>query len=94
MPIPLWLVLSIGASLTITYMIAQADRREGLITQAIPIGFVTALVTAGLLVIFFLDHPDADTGGTIKPTEMQRTLSLIDQGVPAPCDDRGRPISR
>ena len=91
MPIPLWFVLGIGASLTIAYMVAQADRREGLFIQAIPIGFVTALVTAGLLVIFFLDHPYADTGGTIKPTEMQRTLTLIDRGAQAPCDERGSP---
>ena len=82
-PVPLWFVLGIGASLTIAYMVAQADRREGLVIQSIPIGFVTALVTAGLLVIFFLDHPYADTGGTIKPTEMQRTLTLIDQREPS-----------
>ena len=94
MPIPLWLVLSLGALLTIGYMVAQADQREGLLIQAIPIGFVTALMTAGLLVIFFLDHPYADTGGTIKPTEMHRTLTLIDQGLPAPCDERGSPTSR
>jgi hypothetical protein len=90
-PVPLWLVLGIGASLTIAYMVAQADRRERPIIQSIPIGFVTALVTAGLLVIFFLDHPYADTGGTIKPTEMQRTLTVIDHGGPAPCDARGTP---
>ena len=90
MPPPLWLVLGIGASLTIAYMVAQADRREGVLIQSIPIGFVTALVTAGLLVIFFLDHPYADTGG-IKPTEMSRTLTLIDHGGPAPCDERGTP---
>ena len=93
MPIPLWLVLSLGALLTIGYMVAQADQREGLLIQAIPIGFVTALMTAGLLVIFFLDHPYADTGGTIKPTEMHRTLTQIDQGLPAPCDEHGRPTS-
>jgi hypothetical protein len=93
-PIPLWLVLSLGASLTLAYMVAQADRREGLFIQAIPIAFVAALVTAGLLVIFFLDHPYADTGGTIKPTEMQRTLAFIDQGVPAPCDEHGTPTSK
>ena len=92
-PIPLWLVLSLGALLTIGYMVAQADQREGLLIQAIPIGFVTALMTAGLLVIFFLDHPYAETGGSIKPTEMHRTLTQIDQGLPAPCDERGRPTS-
>ena len=55
-PLPLWFVLGIGASLTIAYMCAQADRREGVLIQSIPIGFVTTLATAGLLVVFFLDH--------------------------------------
>ena len=93
-PIPLWCVLGIGASLTIAYMVAQADRREGLLIQALPVGFVTALVTAGLLVIYFLDHPYADSIGTIKPTEMDRTLTQIERGVQAPCDEHGNPTYR
>ena len=90
-PLPLWFVLGIGASLTIAYMCAQADRREGVLIQSIPIGFVTALATAGLLVVFFLDHPYADESGSIAPTEMRRTLTLIDHGSPVPCDERGIP---
>jgi hypothetical protein len=92
-PLPLWFVLGIGASLTIAYMCAQADRREGVLLQSIPIGFVTALVTAGLLVVFFLDHPYANESGSIVPTEMRRTLALIDHGSAAPCDERGIPRS-
>ena len=65
---------------------------KGVLIQSIPIGFVTALVTAGLLVIFFLDHPYADTGGTIKPTEMQRTLTLIDRGSPLPATSAAPPF--
>ena len=90
-PLPLWFVLGIGASLTIAYMCAQADRREGLLVQSIPIGFVTALATAGLLVVFFLDHPYADESGSVAPTEMRRTLALIDHGSAPPCDERGIP---
>ena len=92
-PLPLWFVLGIGASLTLAYMVAQADRREGLLIQSIPIGFVTALVTAGLLVVFFLDHPYTDESGSIAPTEMSRTLTLIDHGSATPCDERGVPRS-
>jgi hypothetical protein len=88
-PLPLWFVLGLGASLTIVYMCAQADRREGVLIQSIPIGFVTALVTAGLLVVFFLDHPYANENGRIQPTEMRRTLTLIDHGSATPCDERG-----
>ncbi len=63
-------------------MVAQADRREGLVIQAIPIGFVAALVTAGLLLVIFLDNPYTGGNGSIKPTEMTRTLTRIDTGRP------------
>jgi hypothetical protein len=92
-PLPLWFVLGLGASLTLGYMVAQADRREGLVIQSIPIGFVSALATAGLLVVFFLDHPYSDESGSIAPTEMRRTLMLIDHGSATPCDERGVPRS-
>jgi hypothetical protein len=42
-PLPLWIVLGLGAALVITYMCAQADRCEGAVIQSITIGFVTAL---------------------------------------------------
>jgi hypothetical protein len=90
-PLSLWFVLGIGASLTIAYMCAQADRREGLLVQSIPIGFVTAMVTAGMLVVSFLDHPYANESGGIKPTEMRQTLARIDHGSATPCDERGIP---
>jgi Protein of unknown function (DUF4239) len=90
-PFPLWFVLGLGASLTLAYMVAQADRREGLFIQAIPIGFVSALATAGLLIVFSLDHPYTNESGSIAPTEMRQTLTIIDQRIAAPCDERGNP---
>jgi hypothetical protein len=90
-PLQLWFVLGIGASLTIAYMCAQADRREGVLIQSLPIAFVSTLATAGLLVVFFLDHPYANESGSIMPTEMHRTLTLIDHGSATPCDERGIP---
>ncbi len=72
-------------------MCLQADRREGRLIQAAPIGLVAALVTSGLLVVFLFDHPYADWSGNIQPTEMRRTLAFIDDGHPAPCDERGNP---
>ena len=92
-PAPLWFVLCLGASLAIAYMVAQADRRENVLIQSIPIGFITALMTAGLLLVFFLDHPYSNERGSIAPTEMRRTLTLIDHGSTPPCDERGIPRS-
>ena len=96
MPLPLWVVLGLGAALVIAYMCVQADRREGALIQAIPIGFVTAMVIGGLLVVAFLDRPYEDESGSIRPTEMRRTLELMERAeartgvaVPAPCDERG-----
>lgn len=92
-PPPLWFVLGLGAFVTIAYMCAQADPREGLLIQSIPIGFFSALVTAGLLVVFLLDHPYSNESGSIAPTEMRRTLTFIDHGSATPCDERGIPRS-
>jgi hypothetical protein len=91
MPMPLWFALAMGAVFTLSYMVAQADRRESPFIQALPIAFVSALVTAGLLVVVFLDHPYTGGSGSIKPTEMNRTLERIEKGVQAPCDEHGNP---
>jgi hypothetical protein len=91
LPMPLWFALALGAILTLSYMVVQADKRENMVIQAIPIGFVAALVTAGLLVIVFLDSPYSGANGSIRPTEMSRTLVRIDNGVHVPCDERGDP---
>lgn len=92
-PLPMWIVLGIGATTILAYMCAQADRREPALIQALPIGLVAALVAAGLLVVFALDHPYANWSGNIKPTEMQRSLATIEEGHLTPCDERGYPTS-
>lgn len=90
-PQPLWIVLGIGASAILIYMCVQADRREGAVVQAVPIVFVSALVTSAMLVVAFLDHPYRDWTGSLQPDEMRVTLTLIDEGNPVPCDANGIP---
>jgi len=90
-PLPLWVVLGIGAAAILAYMCAQADRREPKLIQAMPIALVAGLVTAGLVVVFLLDHPYAEWSGGIKPVEMQRSLATIEAGHPTPCDAQGNP---
>ncbi|BBZ28581.1 hypothetical protein MMAD_28760 [Mycolicibacterium madagascariense] len=91
LPAPLWFALGIGATLTLTYMVVQADPRENRFIQALPIACVSALMTAGLLVVFFLDHPYAGEHGSIGPTEMTRTLDHVAAGIAVPCDEDGNP---
>ncbi|MDA2891468.1 DUF4239 domain-containing protein [Mycolicibacterium sp. BiH015] len=89
LPLPLWFALGLGATATLTYMVVQADPRENRLIQALPIACVSALVTAGLLVVVFLDRPYSGNHGSVAPTEMTRTVALIDSDVDAPCDERG-----
>jgi hypothetical protein len=91
LPMPLWFALAIGAAAMLAYMVAQADRKEGRLIQALPIGFVAALVSAGLLVVVFLDNPYMGGEGSINPTEMTRTLARMEPTVQARCDERGNP---
>ena len=90
-PMPLWIVLGIGATAILTYMCVQADRREGPVVQAVPIAFVSSLIASALLVVAFLDHPYDDWSGSIEPNQMRVTLQLIDDGRDAPCDTGGLP---
>jgi hypothetical protein len=88
-PVPLWIVLGIGATAIFTYMCVQADKRESAVVQAVPIAFVAALVTSALLVVAFLDNPYGDWAGSLQPDQMRVTLTLIDDGHVTPCDSRG-----
>ncbi|MDP9168693.1 MAG: DUF4239 domain-containing protein [Actinomycetota bacterium] len=90
-PMPLWVVLGIGATAILAFMCVQADRRESAVVQAVPIAFVSALVTSALLVVAFLDHPYDDWSGSLQPDQMRVTLRLIDDGHAVPCDSRGDP---
>lgn len=90
-PLPLWIVLGIGATAVLAYMCVQADRRESALIQAVPIAFVSALVVSALLVVGFLDHPYDDWTGSLRPNEMRVTLALVDDGHVVPCDSRGDP---
>lgn len=93
----LWLVLALGAALVVGYVLVFADPRERFAVQALMTGAVTAMVISGLLIVGFLDTPFDDRSGSIRPTEMERTLQLIERGQPSvasrqlACDAGGRP---
>jgi hypothetical protein len=95
-PAPVWFILGLGAVLTIGFALLFADRREGFLVQGVLIASVCGLVSAGLLLVWFLDHPYADQSGSIKPTEMERSLAIVEheQQVSAPCNAAGAPKPR
>jgi hypothetical protein len=95
-PAPLWLVLGLGGLVTILFQLALADPRERLLVQSAMIAGVTVVVSAGLLLVNFLDHPYDQLTGSIEPTEMRQTLTMIDEAAPGlvpPCAADGAPTS-
>ena len=98
-PTPLWIVLFATAGLIVGFMMFFADSGERAIVQAALIGTVVAVMTATLLVINFLDNPYRPGVGSLKPTAMERALTVLEQerrvvgdSTPAPCDERGRAL--
>src|SRR4051812_27050236 len=65
-PTPLWLVLVLGGVVAVVLQLAMADRRERLAVQCGMIAGVAAIVAAGLLLVWFLDHPYEDRAGSIR----------------------------
>jgi multisubunit Na+/H+ antiporter MnhB subunit len=92
-----WLMLILGASVTVLYLIVFADRRERWWIQGAMMGSIAGMVVSTLLVIHFLDNPFTPGGTYIAPTEMQTTLRLFDRqlalaqdtSVSFPCNARG-----
>jgi hypothetical protein len=98
-PRPLWLVLLLGAALTIGWVILSSGRRGSFLVQAAVVASVAAMVTSALLLVEFLDHPFAEEHGSITPIEMEHTLATIveeeaDQAVEVtpPCTEEGDPL--
>ena len=96
-PLPVWIVLFLISGLIFVYVLFFADPDEGAVTQGMLMGSVTVVVTLLLLLLTFFNHPHGEGLGTLRPTAMERSLSLIqDQielaglDITAPCDLQGR----
>jgi hypothetical protein len=97
-PTPLWIVLLLGAALTIGWVILSAGREGSALVQGAVVASVAAMVTSALLLVHFLDHPFSGESGSITPIEMEHTLETIEheeeqQGVEVtpPCTEKGDP---
>ena len=99
-PTSLWIVLLLTAAVVFVYMLFFADSAEMKRSQAMLIGSATTVVVVTVLAIYALDNPYRPGLGSIKPSAMERTMSLIDQArkvigdeAPLPCDETGTPTS-
>ena len=95
-PWPLWFVLLVSGAIVWGFVFLFADSGEGTVVQSIMVGSVTATLTAGLLLIVFLDQPYSPGSGSLKPTAMEQTLQQMDQlvtaldlNLPQTCDPDG-----
>jgi hypothetical protein len=91
-PTPLWVALVLGGCIAVGVQLSLAGTHVR--AHALLVAGLAAVVAAGLLVIFFLDHPyQAHTGG-IQPSAMRRTLVMIediDPGLRPGCSASGQP---
>jgi hypothetical protein len=99
-PRPLWIVLLLGAALTIGWVALSASRRGSFLVQAAVVASVAVMVTSALLLVHFLDHPFSEEHGSITPIEMEHVLHTIEEEqagsraaeVTPPCTETGEPL--
>jgi hypothetical protein len=98
-PPPLWLVLFLTASVIFVFILFFADREEHAVVQGVLAGSVAVVVSASLLLLWFLDNPFHGGFGSLQPTAMVRTLDLIGDARVAlgddaqlPCTEKGEPL--
>ena len=95
-PAPLWLGLYLICAVIFAYLLFFADSAERALTQAVLMGSVTLVITVLMLLLGFFDNPHGAGLGQLKPTEMERSLRIIDAQLhalgitdPPPCDELG-----
>jgi hypothetical protein len=94
-PSPLWWALILGAILGVALQLSMSDPRERFAVHASMIAAVAAILTAGLLLVDYLDHPYSGEPGSVEPTAMEFSLGAmqsIEPGLKPPCATDGRPL--
>jgi hypothetical protein len=91
-PTPLWLALVLGGCIAVGAQLALAGSHARV--HALLVAGLASVVAAGLLMIYFLDHPYQSHTGGIQPSAMRRTLVMIgnlDPSLRPGCNESGRP---
>jgi hypothetical protein len=93
-PPVLWVMLIGGAVVVISFLLGFADRSERALGQALIAAAPAVILSSGLVLIYFFDHPYEGLSGSIQPVAMERALDRMTAiqhatGVPpAPCPTR------
>jgi hypothetical protein len=94
-PTPLWVGLVLAGCIAVSIQLVMADPREHMLVKGAMIGGVAAIVAIELLLINFLDHPYRSGPGSIQPSEMTLTLTMMREqgpGLRLPCRVDGVPF--
>lgn len=80
-PTLLWLALVFGGCIVVALQLSLAG--SGVRAHALLVAGLAALIAAGLLVIYVLDHPYKSHTGGIQPGAMRRTLVMMENLEPS-----------
>jgi hypothetical protein len=91
-PTPLWLALVLGGCIAVGAQLSLAGSHVRV--HALLVAGLASVIAAGLLMIYFLDHPYQSHTGGIQPSAMRRTLVMIGNLEPSlrpGCTESGQP---
>jgi hypothetical protein len=94
-PTPLWAGLIFVGCVAVSLQLGMAASEERLRIQGFQVAGVAAVVTIGLLIVSFLDHPFGTHVGGIQPASMRHSLTLqhnLEPGLRPACSSTGRPL--
>ncbi|MEI7692345.1 MAG: hypothetical protein WCJ50_07475, partial [Actinomycetes bacterium] len=98
-PTLLWVLLVIAGLMVIGYVLLYADPDEGVVAQVAMMASTAALVAASLVAVAVLASPFQNEEGSIKPTGMQYSISVIEadlaaerRTLPILCNANGNPV--
>src|SRR4029078_3234499 len=78
-PLPLWIVLLLTASIIFAYMLFFADSAARVQVQARLMGGVAVVMSSTLLLLWFLDNPYDAGVGSLRSVAMERAIRILDE---------------
>jgi hypothetical protein len=91
-PSPLWLALLLGGCVAVAAQLSFAGSRVRV--HALLVAGLASIIAAGLVVVYYLDHPYQSHTGGIQPSAMRRTLVMtrnLEPSLRPGCSESGRP---